>query len=311
MITPTIAVFQGGVSRERPVSMRSGAAAAGALARSFPVEVFTVDARELPCGIDPRRHVVFSTLHGVFGEDGGMQGLLDAAGVDYAGFGAEASARAMDKQRTKELAAAAGVRVAPGVAFSAARPPTAEDLVRDLGLDLVFKPRGEGSSVGLRITSGLEQAAAALADLDAAADWVCETRVKGRELTVGILEGRALPPVEIRPASGTYDYASKYTLGATDYLCPAPLAPRVSRAVQDAAETAFAACDGRDYARVDFILPDACEPVLLEVNSLPGLTETSLLPMAARAAGLDFPALLAAMAAPAIRRFTARRQLQP
>jgi len=299
---PVIAVLAGGTSAEREVSLGSGRACALALARSFPTRLFQVDAEALPAGLDPEQHVVFSTLHGTFGEDGGMQRLLDAAGIEYAGCAAAASELTNDKARTKAAAASRGVRGADALLFSAAAKPSAAEIAARLGTDLVLKPNDEGSSVGLTLVRDRAGLEAALARIETG-DWLVEKRIAGRELSVGVLGGRALGVVEIRPRSGVYDYASKYTKGATDYLAPAPLAPAETAAVQAAAEATFAACGCRDYARVDFILSEAGDPILLEINPLPGMKETSLLPMSARCAGLDFIALVRELVAPALQRF--------
>src|SRR5688572_33485952 len=140
MTSPTIAVLAGGTSAERDVSLGSGKASALALARSFPTRFFEVTADALPAGLEPRRHVVFSTLHGTFGEDGGMQRLLDAAGIHYAGCDAAASVLTMDKSRTKDAVAAQGVRVVPGITFHAGAKPTVDQVVAKLGEKLVVKP---------------------------------------------------------------------------------------------------------------------------------------------------------------------------
>ncbi|MDR0352289.1 MAG: D-alanine--D-alanine ligase [Opitutaceae bacterium] len=308
---PIIAIFAGGTSSEREVSLGSGAACAEALAKNFATEFFQIDSDALPAGLDPARHVVFSTLHGTFGEDGGMQRLLDGAGVFYAGCDAAASALTMDKSGTKRAVAKHGVRVPPGLAFPPGRKPSAAEVIAQLGDQLVLKPNNEGSSVGLRLIAGRAQLEAALAEATAERDWLIERRIAGRELSVGVLDGRAMGVVEIRPRSGVYDYASKYTKGATGYLAPAPIGDAATRAAQAAAGTAFAACGCRDYARVDFMLSEENALFLLEINTLPGMKETSLLPMSARCAGLDFTALVRELVSPAARRFlTAREQHQ-
>ena len=299
---PIVAVLAGGTSAEREVSLGSGRACALALARSFPTQLRVVDAAALPAGLDPRRHVVFSTLHGTFGEDGCMQRLLDLAGIGYAGCDAASSALTMDKAKTKALAASRGVRGADAVLFLADAKPDAADLLARLGEEIVLKPNCEGSSVGLTIARGGAELSAALGRITTGS-WLAEARIRGRELSVGILGGRALGVVEIRPRSGVYDYASKYTKGMTEYLAPAPLAPEVAAAVRVAAEAAFAACGCRDYARADFILSGQNEPIFLELNTLPGMKETSLLPMSARCAGLDFIALVRELVTPALQRF--------
>lgn len=307
-LLPRIVVLAGGTSPEREVSLGSGRACAVALARHFPTRLVDVTAEAVPDGVDGSRDVVFSTLHGTFGEDGGMQRLLDAAGVEYAGCDAAASALTFDKQRTKETVAAAGVTVAAGMVFDAAARPTVEIVVAALGDAVVFKPNNSGSSVGLALCAGRSEVAAALARITTG-QWLAEARISGREITVGVLHGRALPVVEIVPKSGVFDFASKYTKGLTEYLAPAPLDPETTAAAQAAAERAFAACGCRDYARIDFMITTRNQLILLEINTLPGMKETSLLPMGARCAGMDFTALVRELVGPACTRFAATRGL--
>ncbi len=307
-LSPRITVLAGGVSSEREVSLGSGAAAAQALARLWPTRLIDVTAPDLPLGLDPDRDVVFSTLHGTFGEDGGMQALLDAAGIVYAGCDTASSALTMDKAATKRAAAQVGVNVAADLTFSAATRPEVGEVIAALGERVVFKPNDQGSSVGLALPEGREEIGSALAAISAG-NWIAEPRLVGRELSVGVLGGKAMGVVEIRPRSGVYDFASKYTKGATEYLAPAPLEAEVAMAVQRAAESAFAACGCRDYARVDFILISENEFYLLEINTLPGMKETSLLPMSARCAGLDFTALVRELVVPAVNRLQAARFL--
>ncbi len=304
MTAPVIAVFAGGTSAEREVSLGSGQACAAALARSFPTRLFDVTANALPAGLDPRLHVVFSTLHGTFGEDGGMQRLLEAAGVQYAGCDVASSALTMDKTLTKQAAAAQGVRGAKAILFAATAKPAVEAVIAQLGENVVVKPNAEGSSVGLSLAANRAELAAALAGITQG-DWLVEERIVGRELSVGVMGGKAMGVVEIRPKSGVYDYASKYTKGASDYFAPAPLGDELTAVVRAAAETAYAACGCRDYARVDFMLSASNALYLLEINTLPGMKETSLLPMSARCAGLDFTALVREMVTPALQRFHA------
>jgi len=299
---PIVAVFAGGTSAEREVSLGSGRACADALARSFPTRLFEINADALPAELDAARHVVFSTQHGTFGEDGGMQRLLDAAGVAYAGCDAASSALTMDKTRTKDTAAAQGLAVIPGLMFSANGKPTADEIIAKFGEHVVVKPNAEGSSVGLHIVVGRAELGAVLREITAG-DWLVEQRIFGRELAVGVMNGKAMGLVEIRPKSGVYDYASKYTKGLTEYLAPAPFDATMTGRIQRAAETAFAACGCRDYARVDFMVAADNELYLLEINTLPGMKETSLLPMSARCGGLDFTALVREMVGPAVQRF--------
>ena len=299
---PVIAVFAGGTSAEREVSLGSGLACAVALARSFPTRMFDITEEALPAGLDPQTHIVFSALHGTFGEDGGMQRLLDAARVNYAGCDAASSALTMDKTRTKEVVATRGLHVPKAVLFPASAKPSVESVIAQLGEKLVIKPNAEGSSVGLSVASNPVQLAEALENVSSGT-WLVEQRILGRELSVGVLDGKAQGVVEIRPKSGIYDYESKYTKGASEYLAPAPLDAGMVTTVRRATETAYEACGCRDYARVDFMLSEKNVLYLLEINTLPGMKETSLLPMSARCEGLDFTALVREMVTPALRRF--------
>jgi D-alanine-D-alanine ligase len=194
------------------------------------------------------------------------------------------------------------VPVVPGIRFEAAAKPAAADIMAKLGENLVVKPNAEGSSVGLGLISNRVELEAKLSSITQGA-WLAERRIVGRELSVGVLRGKAMGIVEIRPKSGVYDYTSKYTKGMTEYLAPAPLDAASTVAVQTAAETAFAACDCRDYARIDFMFSGENSFYLLEINTLPGMKETSLLPMSARCAGLDFTALVRELVSPALQRF--------
>lgn len=302
MSQPIIAVLCGGTSSEREVSLGSGRASALALARSYPTQLLVVEGENLPEGLDARRQVVFSTLHGTFGEDGGMQRLLDQAGVFYAGCDAASSALCFDKSRTKQRVAEAGVQVCAGLSFDRSRRPSVEDTLACLGQHLVLKPSCNGSSVGLSLLEGAEALRVALEDLGEG-PWLLERRIFGRELTVGVLQGRALGVVEIRPKSGLFDYTSKYTKGLTEYLMPAPIPEEVTAAVRLAAEKAFAACACRDYARMDFMYSEKEGLFFLEINTLPGMKDTSLLPMSARWAGLDYTGLVRELVRPALERF--------
>ncbi|MEO6873626.1 MAG: D-alanine--D-alanine ligase [Opitutaceae bacterium] len=304
MKDPVIAVLVGGVSAEREVSLGSGLACAMALARSFPTRMFDVTSNALPAGLDANQHVVFSTLHGTFGEDGGMQALLESAHLHYAGCGVASSALTMDKTKTKAAAAAWGVSGTRGILFTAQSKPSVDAVIAQFGEQLVVKPNAEGSSVGLNMVASRAELTAVFAKITAG-NWLVEQKVVGREFAIGVLGDKAMGIVEIRPKSGVYDYTSKYTKGASEYFAPAPLDEGLTTRMQHAAETAYAACGCRDFARVDFLLSGANELYLLEINTLPGMKETSSLPMSARCVGLDFTALVREMIKPALQRFHA------
>lgn len=293
-----ITVMLGGPSAEREVSLSSGTAVAAAL-RSRGHEVCELDPREpgwkLPGGTD----AVFLALHGTYGEDGTVQAELDPLGVPYTGCDAAASRIGFDKILTKERCVAAGVPTARFTVVNAVNTPW------PMGWNppVVLKPVCQGSSVGLQFVERVSDWSAGLTEaLRHDARVLVEEKIVGRETTVGILGGEALPVVEIRPKAGVYDYKTKYSVGTTDYLCPAPFDADTTCRIQAAAMGAFAAIGGRDYARVDVMVRSNGEPVVLEVNTLPGMTATSLLPKAAAAAGIPYAELCERMVRLALNR---------
>jgi D-alanine-D-alanine ligase len=282
-----ITVMLGGPSAEREVSLRSGAAVAAAL-RTLGHKVFEVDPKSGEFDLANETDVVFLVLHGTYGEDGTVQRRLDELGVVYTGCDAEASRIAFDKVLTKRRCQDAGIPTAKFLVLNSAKAPWPKDWQPPL----VVKPVRQGSSVGLQFvesTGDWQNALAEAMKFDSEA--LVEEKIVGRECTVGILAGEPLPVVEVRPKAGSYDYQNKYTAGRTEYFCPAPVDAVTSRRVQEAALGAFKAVGGRDYARVDVMVRAGGEPVVLEVNTLPGMTETSLLPKAAAAAGLNYAQL--------------------
>ncbi len=305
MKDPCIAVVCGGTSTEREVSLGSGKTVAEGLNELFPVETFIVDEEEIPSGIDRGRHVVFSTLHGTFGEDGGFQGLLDGAGIGYAGCDRESSALTFDKARTKTVLAKENVPVADQILFSRNSVPDIDAVARRLGTKVVLKPVCEGSSVGLKFAESKKELEAALEELPFE-HWMLEPMLEGREFSVGVIEGAVLGIVEISPKSGRFDYESKYTKGLTDFDAPAVLPGDVEMKIEEIVLRAYQACGCRDFARVDLMMDRDNEIYVLELNSLPGMKETSLLPMSAAAVGIDFKALLKKLVEPAILRFRSK-----
>ncbi len=292
-----ITVMLGGPSAEREVSLRTGGAVAKAL-RSRGHIVEELDPLPGRWTLPVATEVVFLALHGTYGEDGTVQEELDARGVPYTGCGAEASRVAFDKALTKQRCVAAGVPTPRSFVVDSADAP----LPSSWQMPLVIKPVRQGSSVGLQFCNRREDWSQALAEaLRFDSEVLVEEKIVGRETTVGILDGRALPVVEVRPKQGTYDYHSKYTPGETDYFCPAPFDEAATRRIQEAGLGAFRAVGGRDYARVD-VMVRAGLPFVLEVNTLPGMTETSLLPKAAGAAGMDYATLCERMVELALRR---------
>lgn len=278
-----IALLKGGPGSEREVSLRSGASVAKAL-RAAGAQVEEIELTgtevEIPQGTD----LVFNLIHGTFGEDGELQSLLERRGIPCTGEGSAESRVAFDKILTKRALEQAGVPTPRWEILHAGEQPT-------LPLPIVIKAPRQGSSVGVHLIHSAEQIAPALADCLLHGDEILvEELVSSRELTVGILGDNALPVVEIRPREGFYDYTNKYTKGATEYLVPAPLTPAETEAVQGVALAANRALGLKVYCRVDVLLTPS-GPTVLEINTIPGMTETSLLPKAAAASGLDFVAL--------------------
>lgn len=238
--------------------------------------------------------VVFNGLHGGTGEDGTFQAVMDYVGIPYTGSGMTACAIAMDKSLSKHLVAKYGVTVAPEIYVEDPKQaPTTDHIIDTLGLPVVVKPNHEGSSVGVTVVTerdALTQAIEAASVYDG--HYMIEQFIDGKEITVGMLDGADLPVLEIRPKEGFYDYANKYQAGACEYLVPAPLDEPVTAAVKKASNTAYKMMGCRGYARIDFRLSFDNEPYFLEANTLPGMTANSLVPKAARAAGIDFAELV-------------------
>jgi len=285
----TVAVLMGGPGSEREVSLRSGAAVARAL-RPLCCEVHEIDVRGPDFSLPPGTGLAYNMIHGTFGEDGEIQSILESRGIPYTGEGPAASRLAFDKILTKRR-------------FDDHRIPTAKWAVLEPGQSPPFPPPyvlkapRQGSSVGVHIVHSPEEAAPALEDCHRfGSDVLVEEFFAGRELTVGILGGRALPVVEIVPRQGFYDYQNKYTKGASDYFVPADIGDDATRAVQEAALAANAALGLEVYCRADVLLgPDGSLNVM-EINTIPGMTETSLLPKAAAAVSIPFAELCSRIA---------------
>jgi D-alanine-D-alanine ligase len=287
-----VAVLFGGRSAEREISILSGTGVLAAL-RAAGVDAHPFDPAERPMD-DLRREGferVFVALHGRYGEDGTVQGALELLGIPYTGSGVMASAVAMDKVFTKRVWITHGL---PTPKFEVVH---SDDRLREipdrLGLPLIVKPAHEGSTIGITKVAGYSDVRAAF-DLAAQYDdtVLVEQFITGRELTVAILGGassaRALPVIEILAPGGNYDYQNKYFSDDTQYLCPAPLADEVSEAVRALAVAAYRAVDCDGWGRVDLMLDREQRPWLIEVNTSPGMTSHSLVPMAARAEGISY-----------------------
>lgn len=286
MSGPTVLVLMGGPDAEREVSLRSGSRVAQALRDEGSCTVLeqVIDAPGADELAALPGDVVFPVLHGPWGEGGPLQELLEAAGRPFVGCGSVAARTAMDKAATKALAARIGVAT-----------PRSQLVQRgdriDLGLPLVAKPSDDGSSVDLSVCRDRTELERALAKAFVTRPrMLVEEFITGREITVGWLDGEVLPIIEIIPAEGLYDYEAKYTRRDTKYLLDPSLVPGVADAAREATRRICAALGCRHISRVDFMV-DERGPWFLEVNSMPGMTDTSLVPKAAAHAGLPFPRL--------------------
>ena len=298
-----VAVLFGGRSAEREISLRSGAGVLSALQREG-VDAHAFDPAQRP--MDELRREgfdrAFIALHGRYGEDGTVQGALELLEIPYTGSGVMACAVAMDKVFTKRLWVSHAL---PTPAFEVLRRGDALREIPDrLGLPLIIKPPHEGSTIGVSKVAGYSEVQQAF-DLASQYDEVvlAEQFITGRELTVAILgrdeDARALPVIEIQAPGGNYDYHNKYFGEQTRYLCPAPLPAEVTAYVQAVSVAAYRALDCEGWARVDLMLDAENRPWLLEINTSPGMTDHSLVPMAARAQGVSYDKLVLAVLASA------------
>ncbi len=286
-----VAVLMGGASAEREISLMTGKAVTGALvSRGVNAAAFDPSSRPLTELVTAGFDRVWIALHGPGGEDGAVQGALEWLGLPYTGSGVLGSAVGMDKLRTKRLAQAAGVATPRWIELNGAAD--CERAVAELGLPLAVKPATQGSSVGMsRVATAAELPAAwrAASALDPVV--IAERWISGREFTVGILQGAALPAIAIETPRSFYDYQAKYFADDTRYLIPCGLSAAAESALQQAALTTFAVAGASGWGRVDFVTAADEVPLLLEINTVPGMTSHSLVPMAAAAVGIDFPEL--------------------
>jgi D-alanine-D-alanine ligase len=283
-----VAILSGGGSTsEREVSLRSGQAVFEALRVQMECELFELGEDCLPRDLDPEESAIFPLIHGEFGEDGQLQRLLEWAGFSFAGSDSRASRICMNKGEAKIIAQRLGVLTAEFCIYGG---QDFEELWAFAGGPFVVKPNDRGSSVGVTRIYGAEDFLRYEKDW-VQGNWVVEPYIAGREITVGILDGHALPVIEICPRDNFYDYAHKYTMGATEYWVPALITESETRNVQAISEQIFQACGCRDFGRLDFILNTQSEFNFLEINTSPGMTATSLLPKAAAAVGINFSVL--------------------
>jgi D-alanine-D-alanine ligase len=292
-----VAVLKGGSSLERQVSLRSGARIGEALRdRGHDVTEIDVDQSLVEQLKTLAPDAVFIALHGRGGEDGTVQELLEILGLPYTGCGVLSSIQCMDKAISKLILQKNGVPTPRFVTFNdtAFRNLGAANALSSLdeafGFPVVVKPARQGSALGIKFASKTTDLPGALVSAFSYDDRVLiEQFIKGREIAVSVLDGEALPAVEAVPRGGDfYDFESRYEIGKTDYVCPAELDDALADRLGELAVQVYELLDCHGFARVDFMVPDDGEPQVLEVNSIPGLTQTSLMPMAAEAAGIAF-----------------------
>ncbi len=292
-----IALLYGGTSSEREISIKSGKAVEKALKNlGFNFKVFDPINRESfvndLVGFKP--DVAFIALHGKEGEDGTIQGLLDFLKIPYTGSGVKSSAVAMDKSLTKRILKSEGIPVPNGFVLS--NVEEIDKKAKNLEFPLVVKANSEGSSVGVFIVNNFEEMEARIKDcfkLDKKV--IIEQFIQGRELTVSILNRKPLDIIEIKVEDGFYDYQNKYITGKTNYICPAKIDFEIYKNLQEIALKSYNLLECKGAARVDIILDSNSNPYVLEINTIPGLTEHSLLPKAAKVAGLSFEDLILEM----------------
>jgi D-alanine-D-alanine ligase len=289
-----IGVLLGGLSSEREVSLSSGNAIMNALQqKGYDPTAIDVDRDAAEKIRSSGIEVVFNALHGKFGEDGAIQGLLEIMGIPYTGSGILASAIGMNKTVSKQVFRAQGIPVGPYRVLSTGDRTKLTILPDDISYPAVVKPHAEGSSVGVSLVFKKEELGPAV-DLafKYGSEILIEKFIKGKEVQVGILGARALGAIEIVPKRAFYDYAAKYEQGMSEHFFPARIPEAVYKRTLDAGLAAHHAIGCRGYSRVDFIVDDNGTPYILEVNTLPGMTATSLLPDIARGVGISFPDLV-------------------
>ncbi len=294
-----VGVLLGGMSSEREVSLKTGEAVAAALERlGHDVVRIYVDADVDQVLRQSSIEVAFIALHGKYGEDGCIQGLLEILGIPYTGSGVLASALAMDKLKSKEIFRLHNIATPPYYSLVAEDADRIEAIHGSFGFPAVVKPRREGSSVGVSIVHDAEGLADAVREaLRFDDELLVERYIKGKEVCVGLLDGRVLGAIEVAPKRAFYDYQAKYTPGMTDYHFPARLAPTRYRCVLTLAEKADRALGCCGPSRVDLLVTEGDNEYVLEVNSLPGMTPTSLLPKIAAGAGYTYDRLVEAILA--------------
>lgn len=293
--TKKVGVLMGGVTKERDISIRTGSAISASLKRmGYNVVDIDVGSDIVDRLKSEQVDVAFIALHGKFGEDGCIQGMLEMMRIPYTGGGVMGSSVGMDKVVCDMVAMQLGIPTPREMYFNIS-DESAESFVQRVAIPcpLIVKPSREGSTINMSIVHKIEELLPAI-NTAAASDSkiIVQQFIQGKEVTVGLLNGRALPPLEIAPKSGFYDYTSKYTKGATEYILPARISQKVSEKIQEWSVAVFDALDCSGTARCDYIVDDSDRAYFLEINTIPGMTELSLVPKAAAHIGINFDQLV-------------------
>ena len=289
-----VAVMFGGDSAEREVSLKSGAAVLAALQnQGVDAHSFDPSEQDLHKLIEQNFDRVFIVIHGRGGEDGSLQGALSFISLPFTGTNAQGSAFAMDKVRSKYLFLGGQIPTAPFAVVRQSKPFDCEAILTQLNGKVMVKPANEGSSIGMSEAHSAQELQIAVEKaFEYDKEVLIEQWITGREVTVSVLNGKALPIIEMRTTHEFYDYDAKYLSGDTEYLCPAPLEQELTAQIQQIALDAFDMVSASGWGRVDLIIDENNQPNVLEVNTVPGMTETSLVPKAAAADGINFEQLV-------------------
>ncbi|MDR1890920.1 MAG: D-alanine--D-alanine ligase [Puniceicoccales bacterium] len=292
-----IIILSGGASSsEREISLLSSEMVYQVSRRIFPTTKIILTRDELPQEAIQQDVVLFPVAHGEFMEDGRLQAAMEAKDLTFIGSDSKASALCMNKFLTKQIVASEGIPVIDGVKFIPTSAPLDSSIVGELGQNLFVKPNARGSSIDTHVISSEMEWRLTVQRLNEHMEYIVERRIDGIDLTVAVLDGKALEIVEILPKHGFLDYRNKYTPGYSSKICPARIPEDTKNMVKQYCETAFKCCGCRDWARIDFLFQKSTGKVFfLEINTIPGMTQNSFYPMSADAAGIDLQSLVATL----------------
>lgn len=289
-----VIILSGGASSsEKDISLLSSEAVYQVCRNIFPTKKIILTEDVLSQEAIQKDAIIFPIAHGEFMEDGGLQAAMEAEGLTFVGSNSKASALCMDKFLTKEIVSKAGIPIVDGVSFMLTSAPSADLIINTLGYHLFVKPNTRGSSIDTHVVSSKMELKQTIQNLSKDMEYIIERKISGVDLTVAVLDGKALEIVEILPKEGFLDYRNKYTPGYSNKICPARIPEDTRNMVKQYCETAFKCCECRDWARIDFLFQKKTGKVFfLEINTIPGMTQNSFYPMSANAAGINLPSLI-------------------